>query len=91
MQRVCEICGKGIENLSVRAIHCRECAAVLNRERSRARYKKVSAARRAAKIAAVVLEGKTAVQKSLAEINAEARKTGLTYGQYTALKEGGKI
>lgn len=52
---------------------------------------KVSAARRAARRAAQVLEIKTAVQKSLAEINAEARKTGLTYGQYTALKEGGKI
>lgn len=78
MIRNCKICGKEFETNGTPAKCCsKECSAENNRQNGKAKYKEYYEKRKAKKI-------KKSNMKQIVDLTVEARRHGMTYGQYVA-------
>lgn len=81
----CIVCGKEFQKIRKTHYCCsKECSIKNDKAKQRARMKKFNEKKQQNKVMA------SQKAKSLAEVNAEARKLGLTYGQYEMQKRLGK-
>lgn len=81
----CAVCGAEIEKRSARQKYCAECSIEANRARTREKDRERDAKKRRREYEAAGAWPAKTEGKSLAQVNAEARALGLTYGKYQAL------
>lgn len=76
---ICANCWRPVEAAGRATKYCPECAKIMREQQRRIQAKK-----RQSQYKKPSASGRKKPQKSIAQINAEARTMGLTYGQYVA-------